>query len=180
MTLDLGQLMERYLAGGSAAASAGAEDHFHSLSQTASPQAMKAGIEAMFRSDATPSFGDMAGRLFGSATPAQQGGTLNALIAGMGPKALGSLLAGGAGSSVAGMLGGMLCGGEKASIGDEQAAQFTPAQVAEIAAHAERHDAGIVARMSSFYVDHPMLVKTLGGAALSVALARMVSPKATT
>ena len=178
MNFDLGQLMERYLAGGNAADTASAEDHFHSLSQTASPGSLRTGLEAMFRSDATPSFGDMAGRLFGESNAGQQSGTLNALLTGMGPKALGSLLSGGAGAGLAGMLGGMIGGDGKPVLSDEQAAQFTPAQVAEIAAHAEQHEPGIVARMSGFYAEHPMLVKTLGGAALSVALTRMASLRA--
>ncbi len=40
-----------------------------------------------------------------------------------------------------------------------------------MAAHAEQHDPGIVDRVGGYYAEHPKLFKTLGSAALAVALA---------
>ena len=42
-----------------------------------------------------------------------------------------------------------------------------------IATHAEQHSPGIIDKMSGFYAQHPGLIKTLGGAALTIALAKM-------
>ena len=42
-----------------------------------------------------------------------------------------------------------------------------------IASHAEQHNPGIIDSLSSFYAEHPGLVKTLGSAALTIALAKM-------
>ena len=53
----------------------------------------------------------------------------------------------------------------------DQAAQLSPEQVQQIATHAEQHNPGIVDTVSGFYAQHPQLVKTLGSAALTVALA---------
>ena len=54
-----------------------------------------------------------------------------------------------------------------------QASQLTPGQVQAIATHAEQHSPGIIDKMSGFYAQHPGLVKTLGSAPLSIALAKM-------
>jgi len=42
-----------------------------------------------------------------------------------------------------------------------------------LAAHAENANPSIVDSLSSFYAQHSSLVKTLGGAALTVALAKV-------
>ena len=42
-----------------------------------------------------------------------------------------------------------------------------------LASHAEQHNPGIVDQMSNFYAQHTGLIKTLGGAALTIALAKM-------
>ena len=54
-----------------------------------------------------------------------------------------------------------------------QASQLTPDQVQQIATHAQQHNPGIIDAMSDFYAQHAGVVKTLGGAALSIALAKM-------
>ncbi|MEO7385385.1 MAG: hypothetical protein ABIX37_00465, partial [Gammaproteobacteria bacterium] len=53
----------------------------------------------------------------------------------------------------------------------EQASQLTPAQVQEIATKAEEHNPGVLDEIGDFYAAHPQLVKTLGSAALAIALA---------
>jgi len=45
--------------------------------------------------------------------------------------------------------------------------------VQQLAAHAENTDPSIVDKASAFYAQHTTLVKTLGGAALSIALAKV-------
>ena len=53
----------------------------------------------------------------------------------------------------------------------EQASQVTPDQVREIATRAEQHDSGVLDKIGGFYAQHPQLVKTLGSAAVAIALA---------
>jgi hypothetical protein len=48
---------------------------------------------------------------------------------------------------------------------------MTPAQVQEIATRAEQHDPSVLDHVGDFYAQHPQLVKTLGSAALAIALA---------
>jgi hypothetical protein len=170
MAFDLGSLLQQYLGGGS---SQQAEAHFDQAAQNAPTDVLGSGLAAMFRSDATPAFGQMAGQLFGQSNPNQQAGMLNQLIAGMGPAVLASLMnKGGAGGALGGLLG-QLTGGTAPAITPDQASQLTPEQVQVIASHAEQANPGIIDQMSNFYAQHPTLVKTVGSAALSIALAKI-------
>lgn len=169
MGFDLGSLLTQFVGGGNAAT---ASDQFHQVAQGASPNLISQGLSAMFRSDQTPPFGQMAGQLFGQANPNQQAGMLNQLFTSMGPSVLGSLIAGGGAlSQILGQL--TQAGAAPASITPEQASKLTPEQVQVIASHAEQHSPGIIDKMSGFYAEHPGLIKTLGGAALTIALAKM-------
>jgi hypothetical protein len=51
--------------------------------------------------------------------------------------------------------------------------QLSPDQVRQIASHAENRDPGIIERVSGFYAQHPVLMKAVGGMALSVAMKNM-------
>jgi methylmalonyl-CoA mutase cobalamin-binding subunit len=55
----------------------------------------------------------------------------------------------------------------------EQAQQVSPEAVQQIAAQAKQANPSIVDGVSSFYAEHTTLCKTLGGAALSIALAKV-------
>ena len=57
----------------------------------------------------------------------------------------------------------------------EQAAQLTPEQVQQMADHAQQNNPSIVDHMSDFYAQHSGLIKTLGGAALAIALAKIAN-----
>ena len=61
----------------------------------------------------------------------------------------------------------------QSQITPEQASQLSPDQVREIAAQAEQTHPGVIDQMSQFYAQHSGLIKTLGGAALAIALAKM-------
>lgn len=169
MAFDLGSLLQQYLGG--AAPASQVEDHFDQVSQHADGGLLSSGLAAAFRSDQTPAFGQMAGQLFGQSNPNQQAGMLNTILAGMGPAVLGSLLSKGGGlGSVLGQLAG---GGTTPQLTPAQASQLSPEQVQVIASHAEQNNPGIVDQLSNFYAEHPTLVKTLGSAALSIALAKI-------
>lgn len=174
MAFDLGSLLQRYAGGGTPTGNV--EEHFDQVAQNATPDAMSQGLAAAFRSDSTPPFGQMVGQLFGAANPNQRAGMLTSLIAGVAPAVLASLSSGAAGSGLGGILGRLLPGGNApATVTPDQAAQVTPAEVEQIAQHAEQHNPGIVDRMSGFYAEHPQLVKSLGAAALAIAMGRMAN-----
>lgn len=95
----------------------------------------------------------------------QQAGVLNQLLRLIGPGALAAL--GG------GMLGRMTAapGSAATRLTPKQASRVMPLQVIDIATQAEQHDPGVLDRIGDFYAQHPQLVKTLGGAALAIAMA---------
>jgi hypothetical protein len=178
MSFDLGSLLQQYI-GGPVAAGQHAENHFDQAAQAAPTDILSAGLAAMFRSDQTPAFGQMAGQMFGQANPNQQAGMLNSLIASMGPAVLASLLnkdASGAGAlgGLGGLLGELSGGGAAVpTLTPAQASQLSPEQVEVLVDHAQQADPGIIDRLSNFYAEHPTLVKTVGSAALTIALAKM-------
>ena len=55
----------------------------------------------------------------------------------------------------------------------DQAARLSPEQVQDVVEHAHQANPGIADQLASFYAQHSGLIKTLGGAALAVALAKM-------
>ena len=128
------------------------------------------GVAAAFRSDQTPPFADMVGRLFGQSNGQQQAGVLNQLLGSLNPAMLSGL-----GGGALGRLLGSAGGTAPSAVTPAQASQLTPEQVQEIAAHAEKQDPGIVDRLGSFYGQHPDLVKGLGGMALAVILGKMAN-----
>jgi hypothetical protein len=139
--------------------------HFDQVAQAAPQGVVAEGLAAAFRSNQTPAFGQMVSSLFSQSSGDQKAGMLNQLLASAGPGVLSQLAGGGA-------LAGLLAGGAK-QLTPEQAAQVSPEAVQQLAAHAEKADPSIIDKASSFYAQHPTLVKTLGGAVLSVALAKV-------
>jgi hypothetical protein len=170
MAIDLGGLLQQYLGGGAGQPPSDAADHFHQVAQSAPPEVVSQGLAAAFRSDQTPPFGQMVGQLFAQATPDQQAGMLKQLLGSLSPAALSALAGGGALGAIAGS-----SGATPAAVSPQQAAQFTPAQVEQIAAHAEQQNPSVIDSMSNFYAQHSTLVKTLGGAALTIALAKIAN-----
>jgi hypothetical protein len=155
--------------GGSASARSDIPAHFDEASQNASPDTLGDALASMFRSNATPPFSEMVGSLFGQSNPEQRADVLNHLVQALGPAAA---TLGGAG--ILGRLLGRLTPGSSAPrITPEQAAQVSANDVTQLAAHAEQHNPSIVDRLGSFYAQHPTLVKTLGAAALSIALGHL-------
>jgi len=171
MAFDLGGLLQQYLGAGTAQSVANAPDHFHQVAQSAPPEVVSHGLAEAFRSDQTPPFGQMVSQLFAQATPEQKAGMLQQLLGSLNPAALTAL--GGTGA-----LGSLLSSGSNATtatISAQQASQLTPAQVEQIAAHAEKQNPSVIDTMSNFYAQHSGLVKTLGSAALTIALAKIAN-----
>ena len=167
---QLSGVLQQYT--GSAAsgqAPADVNQHFDQVAQAASPNVLAEGLSAAFRSNSTPAFGDMLSTLFNQSSGEQKAGVVNQLLASAGPGVLSQLAAGGGGAAA---LASLLGSGQK-QITPEQAQQISPEAMQQLATHAEKADPTIIDKASSFYAEHPTLVKTLGGAALTIALAKL-------
>jgi hypothetical protein len=173
---QIGGMLGQYTSAGAQAAPSGVHDDFDQFAQAAPQSAIADGLAAAFRSDATPPFPQMLGHLFGQSNGQQRAGILNTLISSVGPTVLAQIMArrGGGGGGLAGLFGG---GGQQQEVSPEAAQQISPEAVQEIAQHAEQKDPSIIDTMSNVYAAHPQLIKTLGAAALTVALAKIASAR---
>jgi hypothetical protein len=151
--------------GGTTPNVANATEHFDQVAQGTPHNVIAEGLSAAFHSDQTPAFGNMVSGLFSQSNGEQKAGMLNQLIGSVGPGVLAQMAGGGA-------LASLLGGGAK-EITPQQAQNISPDLVQQMAAHAQNADPSIVDKASAFYAQHSTLVKTLGGAALSIALAKV-------
>jgi hypothetical protein len=168
--LDLGGLLQKYLNVPTGQSAPEAESHFDQVAQNASPQVVGQGLSDALRSDETPPLGQMVSQAYSNANPQQQAGMLNQILGSLGPGALSAL----GGGALGGLLG-QLTGAGTPQVTPQQASQISPSQVQDLANHAEQHNPGIFDTLGNFYAQHPQLVKTLGSAALTVALAKIAN-----
>lgn len=161
---QVSNVLKQY-AGGSTPNAANATEHFDQVAQTAPQSAIAEGLSAAFRSDQTPAFGNLVSSLFSQSSGEQKAGILNQLVTAVGPGTLAQLAGGGALAS--------LLGSGASQLTPQQAQNISPELVQQMATHAEKADPSIVDKASAFYAQHATLVKTLGGAALSIALAKV-------
>src|SRR5215831_7552349 len=165
-TDQLKTMLKQYTSGGAAAQPApDVHAHFDQMAQAAPTGVIAEGLAAAFNSDKTPAFGQMLSTMFSNSTGDQKAGMLNRLLSSVSTGTLAQILSG------AGITG--LGGGSNAQLTPEQAQKLSPEAVQQLAAHAQKSNPSIVDSVSSFYAQHPTLIKTLGGAALTVALAKV-------
>jgi len=173
---EIGGLLEQYSGASAAQAPDTVDNDFDEIAQVAPHSAIADGLAEAFRSEQTPEFGQMAAQMFGQSNGNQRANILNTLISTLGPTLIAQMLGrkagGGGGSGLGGLLEGLMGGGQQ-QITPEQAEQIPPEAVQDLAAEAEKRDPSIIDQFSDFYADHPTLIKTLGGAALAIALAKM-------
>jgi hypothetical protein len=170
---QLGGLLQQYANANQPTQST--EQDFEQAASVAPRDAMSQGLAEAFRSDQTPPFPNMLGQLFGNSSGTERANMLNTLLSMAGPALLsGALQRGGGMGGALGQLGGLL---NKGQISAQDAEQIPPQAVEELAREAEQHDPRIIDRVSDFYSDHPGLVKTLGAAALAVAMSGMAKQK---
>jgi len=146
---------------GGAPSDESAATHFDQVAQSAGPGMLASGISAAMRSDQTPAFGDIVSQLFANGTGAQKAGMVSALLSAASPEQRAQL---------AGMLNGAPAG---ASLNEQHVAGLSPQDVASMAKNVEAQNPGIIDTMSSFYAQHPTLVKTLGTAAMMIAMRKI-------
>lgn len=164
--MSLIDILQRYNSANASRIQDTATDDFDQVSGEAPPDLLGQGMGDAFRSDDTPPFEDMVSRMFGQSNPQQRAGVLNQLLRSMGPAVIAAL-----GSGALGRLHNQQAKSGAPQVTPEQASELTPEQVREIAAHAKQNDPGVLDRIGGYYAQHPQLVKTLGSAALAIALA---------
>jgi hypothetical protein len=114
-------------------------------------------LAAAFRSDETPPFGQMVAHIFSQSKDEQKAGVLNQLLAINPPEASDELLR-------------FL---SSRNITPDEAKSVQPSQVERIATEAARKEPAIVDRIARYYLEHPNLLKTLGGGPLAIAIRRL-------
>lgn len=154
---DVKGMLSQYAAG--TAPSGDAAAHFQQVAQSVDAGTLAQGISAAMRSDETPPFAQLVSQLFASGSGDQKAAMLSTLLASVPPEQRAQLS-----SLVPGLTG--VSGGATASA-------LSPDTIQSLAQHAEQHDAGIVDKMSALYAAHPTLVKTLGSAAMMIAMRKI-------
>jgi len=149
-------LLAQYGSGGAPTGDAAA--HFQQVAQSVDSGTLAQGIAAAMRSDETPPFARLVSQLFASGSSDQKLAMLDTLLSAVSPQQRAQLSALIPGLDAAGTTGGI------------QPAAISPAAVQTLAQHVEQHDSAIVEKMSSLYAAHPTLVKTLGTAAMMIAM----------
>jgi type IV secretory pathway VirJ component len=139
-------VLQQY-AGGAAGNAADPGKDFDQVAQNASQSHLATGLAGAIRSDATPSFAQTVSTLFANSDPQQKSGILSHLLNAAGPAA--------------------------ANITPQQAQQMTPDAVHDLAQKAQANNPSIIDEASSFYAQHPTLVKALGAGALAMIMSHM-------
>lgn len=173
---QLSGVLQQYNGTAAVRARSNVHDDFDQIAQSAPQTDLADGIAAAFRSEQTPEFGQMTQQLFSNSSGEQQAGILNTLVNAAGPMILSQVLsrleAANSGGKLFSLIN-LLRSGQPTPITPEQAEEIPAEAVEEIADQAAKKDPSVIDQVSRFYAGHPTLVKTLGAAALSIALSRI-------
>lgn len=161
---QLGGMLQQYAGGQSQQNPQQVSQHFDQVAAAAPQESIADALSAAFRSNQTPPFGEMLGKLFSHSNPDQKAGLLNSLI---------GSLRGGEASSLLSSLGLGNVGAAQVTSTDAQ--RVSPADVQRAAAEAAQRDPSIIDRAGQFYAQHPFVVKMLGAAALSAMMSHMAA-----
>lgn len=165
---QLTDIMDKYGSGDSGNVPGSVDADFDRFSRTAPSATVSEGLAEAFRSHQTPPFASMLSQLFDRSPSNQKTNVLNTLVATLGPALVSQLLAKhGANRAAQELQGG------NARISPEVAEQIPSNSIEAVAAEAEKKDPSVVDRISKFYAEQPALIKTLGGLALTVAMAKI-------
>lgn len=151
---DVKDMLSQYASGAAPSGDTGA--HFQQVARSVDAGTLAQGISAAMRSDDTPPFAQLVSQLFASGSGDQKMAMINTLLSSVAPSQRAQL------SSLIPGLG---------AIPSAAAAQaISPDAVQQLAEHVEQRDPSIVDKMSALYAAHPTLVKTLGSAAMMIAM----------
>ena len=154
---DVKELLTKYASGTAPTGDAGA--HFQQVAQQVDSNTLAGGIAAAMRSNKTPPFSQLVSKLFASGSGEQKTAMLNTLL---------SALPADQRTKISSMIPAL--GGAAADLGTPAADGVSAKDVQQLAQHVEKHDSGIVDKMSAVYAAHPTLVKTLGASAMAIAM----------
>ena len=154
-------LLSQYAPGAGPTPAGDVGEHFQQLSQSVDAATLAPGIAAALRSDQTAPFPQLVSQLFSSASGDQKLAMLNTLVSSAAPQLRAQL------SALIPALG------TGSSMTAAQASAVSPAAIQSVTQHVEQHDAGIIEKMSAVYAAHPTLVKTLGSAAMMLAMRKI-------
>ena len=158
---EMKDVLTQYASGATPSGDAGA--HFSQLAQAVDSGTLAQGIAAAMRSDQTPPFAQLVSQLFASGSGEQKMAMLNTMLSAISPEQRAQL-----GALIPGL-------GNAAAVTSDEAAAVSPGAVQTLAHRLEQHDAGIVDKMSALYAAHPTLVKTLGTAAMMIAMRKIAA-----
>jgi hypothetical protein len=161
-------IMDKYGSDQTQAVPSSVEADFDRLTQHAPPNAVSDGLAEAFRSNQTPPFGNMLSELFRRSPATQKTSVLNTLVSALGPTLVAQMLARHGAARAAKEVETRQNG-----ISPEVADEVPATSIEEIAKEAEQRDPSIIDRISKFYAEQPALLKTLGGLALTVAMAKV-------
>jgi hypothetical protein len=130
--------------------------HFDRISKAVDSSTLAQGIAAAMRSEQTPPFSELVSQLFSNGSADQKATMLNAILA--------------AAPQLTHLVPGLSSEG---TVNPQQATTISPDTVQNLAHQAEQHDPSVVDRLSSVYANHPTLVKTLGTAAMAIAIRKV-------
>jgi hypothetical protein len=136
------------------------------VAQVVPSSSLASGLAEAFRSGQTAPFPQMAADLFARGNSQQQAGILNNLMSAVGPGVLSQFASSVPNSPLAAML-------RSGSITPAETANVSPADVQALTDHVQKQDPSIIDRMSEIYAEHPTLIKTLGAAALTIAMKKI-------
>jgi hypothetical protein len=154
---DVKEMLNQYASGAVPSGDTGA--HFQQAARSVDTGTLAQGIEAALRSDDTPPFAQLVSQLFASGSGDQKMAMLNTLLSSVPP---------GQRAQLSALIPGL------AAVTSPTAAQaISPDAVQQLAQQVEQHDAGIVEKMSRLYAAHPTLIRTLGSAALMIAMRKI-------
>ncbi len=161
---NLGDIAKQLASG--AAAPGDVHNAFDQVARSAPPGALADGLSHAFNSDATPPFSEMLSQLFNQSSPEQKAGILNRIASALGPGGVQQVLSGAG-------LGALATSLASGSVTPAQASQVSPGQVQAIAQGAQKQNPSIVDVASSFYAQHPTLVKAIGAGALALLVSKV-------
>ena len=166
---EVGVLLQQYSSGQNQAPPKQVEQHYEQVAQAIPRSTVASGLADAFRSGAAGGFGQIVSQLFGNSAGDQQASVLNTLLATAGPALLNNALSSGNIPSLAAVLGG----GPPRQLSPKEAAQVPPSEVQHLANQVHSQNPSILDRVSEIYAEHPRVVKTLGSAALAIAMAKI-------
>lgn len=164
----IGDLLKQYT--GNNANSANVEQHFDQVAQSVPTSTVASGLAEALKSGQAGSFSQAAAQLFSNGNGAQQASMLSGLLASVGPGVIAKFT----GNNPNSPLASLLQAGETA-LTPAQAASVPAADVQALAQTAHSADPSIIDRMSQIYAEHPTLIKTLGAAAMTIAVKHIAS-----